>query len=157
MLVKLSHISGRESRHPPNGSGGILVARRSASTTEFLVDGRCERIGGSPGFWLSLRILLMGRLLTPLATGPATEFVGGWLAPGRRLDVTEGEEDADGDCFMPLTAVWGNEGGGRLTFGGWDAGLETAVAIMATLAKPGRVEPASKWHAPQKCATSGKE
>jgi hypothetical protein len=60
----------------------------------------------------------MGRLLTPLATGPATEFVEGWLVPGRRFEVTEGEEEADGDCFIPLTAVCVNDGGGRFIFGG---------------------------------------
>ena len=46
--------------------------------------------------------------------------------PGRRFDGICGDEDG----FTPFTPVWTKGGGGRFTFGGWEAGLEIAVAIL---------------------------
>lgn len=104
-------------RNEPNGSGGNLVIRRSVSAIEALVPVRCGRAGRSPGFWLSFRGRLTGRLVAPLVIGAASAFPDGdWLAPGSRFDAIEG--DAEGDCFIPLTALCVNEGGGRFIFGG---------------------------------------
>lgn len=42
----------------------------------------------------------------------------------------EGEAEADGDCFTPLTPGCENDVGGRFILGGWAAVLETAVAMV---------------------------
>lgn len=120
----------------PNGSGGSFVTRRSNSAVEFRVAvrrGREEVL--SAGFCPSFRGRLIGRLKLLPVVGVFTPLVDGWLAPGNRFEVIAGDEEADGDCLIPLTVPFGvKEGGGRFIFGCCDVGLDIAVAMMGGIA-----------------------